>query len=234
MRAIGHITNRFFMSLPQHWQRFLSEQQQQAYYSSLQAKLAERAKLGAIIYPPSEQVFNAFQYVDIEQTKVVILGQDPYHGANQAHGLAFSVNKGVKVPPSLVNIYKELAQDVDDFVVPEHGDLSAWAQQGVLLLNTTLTVEQANANAHAKLGWQQFTDNAIKAVSERNSGCVFILWGSHAQKKTKLIDGDKHCILAGPHPSPLSAYRGFFGCQHFSRANQWLANQGKSVIDWQV
>ncbi|MGB0733258.1 MAG: uracil-DNA glycosylase, partial [Pontibacterium sp.] len=151
----------------------------------------------------------------------------------QAHGLCFSVKEGVKVPPSLVNIYKELADDVG-FDIPDHGYLESWAQQGVLLLNAVLTVEDSKANAHKDKGWEQFTDAVIAAVNERCEGVVFLLWGSYAQKKGRVIDTQKHCVLKGPHPSPLSAYRGFFGCKHFSQANQWLTSQGKTSINWQL
>ncbi|MCW8832320.1 MAG: uracil-DNA glycosylase, partial [Colwellia sp.] len=152
----------------------------------------------------------------------------------QAHGLAFSVQQGIKVPPSLVNIYKELSTDIDAFVTPNHGNLTTWAQQGVLLLNTVLTVQQGQAHSHAKWGWETFTDKVIEQINLHNKGCVFILWGAHAQKKGRNIDGNKHLILTGPHPSPLSAYRGFFGCKHFSKANLWLENHGKSTIDWRL
>ena len=166
--------------------------------------------------------------------KVVILGQDPYHGPRQAHGLCFSVLPGIKTPPSLVNMYKELAQDIDGFQIPAHGYLQSWAEQGVLLLNTVLTVEQGKAHSHAKTGWETFTDKVIEAVNQHQSGVVFLLWGSHAQKKGRFIDRNKHHVLAAPHPSPLSAHRGFFGCGHFSLANQILNAQGKTTIDWHL
>jgi uracil-DNA glycosylase len=165
---------------------------------------------------------------------VVILGQDPYHGAGQAHGLAFSVLPDIKVPPSLKNIYKELATDIEGFVTPLHGHLISWAEQGVLLLNTVLTVEEAKAHSHAKLGWETFTDAVINEINDKNSGCVFILWGAHAKKKGRNIKGNKHCILAGVHPSPLSAYRGFYGSKPFSKANDWLGEHHKDTIDWWI
>jgi uracil-DNA glycosylase len=165
---------------------------------------------------------------------VVILGQDPYHGPNQAHGLCFSVQLGVKTPPSLVNIYKELASDIPDFTMPQHGFLQSWAEQGVLLLNTVLTVEQSQAHSHAKIGWEQFTDVVIKQVSDHCQGLVFLLWGSHAQKKGLVINKQKHHVLSAPHPSPLSAYRGFLGCKHFSQTNEILQKQSKKTINWQV
>lgn len=221
------------------WRSVIAEQQKQPYYNELQKTLTEQRKAGEIIFPGEKDVLSAFSYCDLNEIKVVILGQDPYHGAgddgqSQAHGLAFSVNYGIKTPPSLVNIYKELTLDIDGFTTPQHGHLAEWAQQGVLLLNTVLTVKQGQAHSHAKLGWEQFTGAIINAINEKNSGCVFILWGSHAQKKGQEIDENKHCILAGPHPSPLSAYRGFFGCKHFSKANQWLMSNDKSPIIWQL
>jgi len=227
------------MNLPSQWQTLIEQEQRKPYFSNLQAEIAQQRQNGEVIFPFEEDVYNAFKYVDLADLKVVILGQDPYHGVGatgkpQAHGLAFSVQQGIKVPPSLANIYKELVQDIESFTTPDHGCLTAWAQQGVLLLNTVLTVKQGQANSHANLGWEQFTDVIIDAVNRLNSGCVFILWGSHAQKKGKAIDNNKHCILTGPHPSPLSAYRGFFGCQHFSQANKWLADHNLPTIDWRL
>jgi uracil-DNA glycosylase len=186
-----------------------------------------------VIYPPGSQWFAAFNSTPFDQVRLVILGQDPYHGAGQAHGLCFSVLPGVKVPPSLANIYKELADDLG-IVPPDHGCLTSWAQQGVLLLNATLTVEQANAGAHQGKGWEQFTDRAIRALNDQRQGIVFLLWGSYAQKKGAFIDQSRHLVLKSVHPSPLSAYRGFLGCKHFSAANQYLQQQGQSGIDWQL
>ena len=165
---------------------------------------------------------------------MVILGQDPYHGAGQAHGLSFSVQAGVAPPPSLVNIYKELADDIAGFQIPAHGCLQHWAEQGVLLLNTVLTVRAGQAHSHAALGWETFTDRVIAMLNQEREGLVFLLWGSHAQKKGAFIDRSRHCVLTAPHPSPLSAYRGFFGCKHFSQANAYLQQQGLAAIDWQV
>jgi uracil-DNA glycosylase len=221
------------------WQELLTSEQSKPYYKELSAKIAKQRENGEVIYPADNEIFSAFEHIDLTAIKVVILGQDPYHGTgndgqSQAHGLAFSVKPGIKIPPSLVNIYKELKTDIDDFILPLHGNLSHWAKQGVLLLNTVLTVKESQAHSHAKLGWEIFTDKMISALSEHNTGCVFMLWGSHAQKKGKDIDDDKHYVLAGPHPSPLSAYRGFFGCQHFSKANTWLKAHDKKIIDWQV
>ena len=222
------------MSLPPMWQALLNQEQAKPYFQTLTSTIAEQRNSGEVIYPPTAQVFNAFNGVDLNEVKVVILGQDPYHGEGQAHGLAFSVLPDVKVPPSLVNIYKELSTDIDGFITPSHGFLEPWAKQGVLLLNTVLTVKQANAHSHAKLGWETFTDAVIAKLNEDNEHCVFILWGAHAQKKGRDIDTDKHLVLAGPHPSPLSAYRGFFGSQPFSQANQWLESKGETIIDWRL
>ena len=217
-----------------HWQQIIEQEQLQDYYCQLQAEVAKQRGNGITVYPPENDVYNAFSAIDLPDVKVVIFGQDPYHGEGQAHGLAFSVQNGIKVPPSLVNIYKELTTDIDGFVTPVHGNLAAWAQQGVLLLNTVLTVQQGQAHSHAKLGWEMFTDKIIEQINLHNDGCVFILWGAHAQKKGRNIDNEKHLVLNGPHPSPLSVYRGFYGSKPFSKANVWLANYGKSAIDWRL
>ncbi|MGL5565722.1 MAG: uracil-DNA glycosylase, partial [Plesiomonas sp.] len=206
---------------------------QQPYFLDTMAYVAAERAAGKEIYPPEHDVFNAFRYTPFEQVKVVILGQDPYHGPNQAHGLCFSVLPGVPVPPSLVNMYKELAQDIAGFQIPQHGYLKSWADQGVLLLNTVLTVERGQAHSHAKLGWETFTDRVIAAVNEHRQGVVFLLWGAHAQKKGRIIDRQRHHVLTAPHPSPLSAHRGFLGCRHFSQTNQLLAQQNLPAIDWQ-
>ncbi|UPW18596.1 uracil-DNA glycosylase [Agarivorans sp. TSD2052] len=216
------------------WQSLLADEQQQDYFKQLNATVAQQRQAGKSIYPPTQQVFAAFDVTPVDQLKVVILGQDPYHGEGQAHGLSFSVPEGVKIPPSLRNIYKELASDVAGFTVPQHGNLSAWAEQGVLLLNTVLTVEHAKAHSHAKYGWEQYTDAVIKQINQHCQGIVFLLWGAHAQKKGLVIDANKHHILGAAHPSPLSAHRGFFGCGHFSQTNQLLTQQGKKAINWQV
>lgn len=188
---------------------------------------------GKVIFPVQADVFNAFKLTTPENLKVVILGQDPYHGLNQSHGLCFSVLKGNTIPPSLRNIYKELATDIADFEKPEHGNLSHWAQQGVLLLNTVLTVEQGQANSHKNVGWEQFTDGVISTINSEFDNVVFLLWGAPAQKKAMLIDKHRHTILTAVHPSPLSAYRGFFGCGHFSTTNRILTSLAKTPIDWQ-
>ncbi|NQZ81831.1 MAG: uracil-DNA glycosylase [Colwellia sp.] len=227
------------MTINSQWKNILAAEQNKSYFKILTSEITQQRANGETIYPSDHEVFSAFEYVDLTSIKVVILGQDPYHGAgnegqSQAHGLAFSVKYGIKTPPSLVNIYNELVTDIDGFSTPQHGNLISWAKQGVLLLNTVLTVKESQAHSHAKLGWEVFTDKIISEISAHNNGCVFMLWGAHAQKKGKNIDTDKHYILAGPHPSPLSAYRGFFGCQHFSKANNWLKAHDKKIIDWQV
>lgn len=215
------------------WHDVIGSEKTQAYFIDTLAYVANERQKGKIIYPPQADVFNAFRYTELADVKVVILGQDPYHGPGQAHGLSFSVLPGIKPPPSLVNMYKELEKDIPNFQRPTHGYLLSWAQQGVLLLNTVLTVEQGNAHSHAHLGWETFTDKVIAAINENREGVIFLLWGSHAQKKGRIIDSKRHHILKAPHPSPLSAHRGFLGCGHFSQTNQLLEQQGLSPIDWQ-
>lgn len=222
------------MGAPCTWLDVIAEEKQQDYFKqTLKFVETERAE-GKLVYPPESDVFNAFKATELADVKVVILGQDPYHGPHQAHGLCFSVLPGVKTPPSLANIYKELLQDIEGFVVPEHGYLQSWAEQGVLLLNTVLTVEQGKAHSHAKSGWETFTDRIIEAINQYQSGVVFLLWGAHAQKKGRVIDRTKHHVLQAPHPSPLSAHRGFFGSKPFSSANQRLIEQGLEPIDWHL
>ena len=218
-----------------NWATIIRQQQSLPYFQQLLTFLAEqRADHNIAIFPPQDQVFSAFDFTPFEQVKVVILGQDPYHGLNQAHGLAFSVLPNVKTPPSLANIYKELAQNIDGFITPKHGYLESWAKQGVLLLNTVLTVEQGKAHSHAKSGWETFTDHIIEQINQDLSGVIFLLWGAHAQKKGSKIDTNKHFVLSAPHPSPLSAHRGFLGCQHFSQTNQLLVSLNKAPIDWSL
>lgn len=188
----------------------------------------------AKVFPAESLVYNAFKLTPFRDVKVVILGQDPFHNDGQAHGLSFSVPEGISLPPSLRNIYTELETDIPGFVRPAAGDLSYWAEQGVLLLNAMLTVRAHEAGSHQQKGWEQFTDQVIAALSKESTGIVFILWGSYAQKKSALIDAKKHLILKAVHPSPLSAYRGFFGCKHFSMTNAYLEAQGKAPIDWQI
>ena len=215
------------------WQDALLPEFELPYMQHLKLFLQAEKQAGKIIYPRTSNWFYALESAPLDKVKVVILGQDPYHQAGQAHGLCFSVLPGIKTPPSLVNIYKELEMDLD--IVPaDHGHLESWARQGVLLLNSVLTVEESNANAHQGKGWEQFTDKIIETVNSQCEGVVFLLWGSYAQKKGARIDGERHCILTAPHPSPLSAYRGFFGCQHFSRANSYLESVGKQAINWRL
>ncbi|MCU5773919.1 uracil-DNA glycosylase [Erwiniaceae bacterium BAC15a-03b] len=214
------------------WHDVLAEEKQKPYFiETLNAVASERAA-GKTIYPPQKDVFNAFRLTELGAIKVVILGQDPYHGPNQAHGLAFSVLPGVAVPPSLVNMYKELVSDIAGFERPGHGFLESWAKQGVMLLNTVLTVEGGKAHSHARFGWETFTDNVIAAINQHREGVVFLLWGSHAQKKGSIIDRQRHHVLQAPHPSPLSAHRGFLGCGHFSKTNAYLSERGETPIDW--
>nr|WP_010132913.1 uracil-DNA glycosylase [Microbulbifer agarilyticus] len=215
------------------WYAVLESQFDQPYMAELRAFLQQEKQAGKSIFPPSTQVFNAFNSTPFDQVKVVILGQDPYHGAGQAHGLCFSVMPGVRIPPSLKNIYKEMESDLG-IVPPDHGCLQPWAEQGVLLLNATLTVEESKAGAHQGRGWEQFTDAAVHALAEQRDGLVFILWGSYAQKKGGFIDNRRHLVLRGPHPSPLSAHRGFFGTRPFSQANAYLQQRGAAPIDWSL
>lgn len=216
------------------WEDLIGEEKQQPYFTELLAFVTRERESGQTIYPQNSEEFNAFKFCPAAKCKVVIIGQDPYHGANQAHGLSFSVKKGNKIPPSLRNIYKELSQDIPGFISPSHGELTAWAEQGVLLLNTVLTVRDGHAHSHKNQGWERFTDTVISTISERLQGVVFLLWGAPAQKKASLINTNKHFIFKSAHPSPLSAHRGFLGCKHFSLANQTLEKSGQSPIDWQI
>ncbi|MHA6193359.1 uracil-DNA glycosylase [Pseudomonas wadenswilerensis] len=221
------------IKLEPSWKDALRAEFDQPYMHELREFLRQEKAAGKEIYPPGPLIFNALNSTPLDQVKVVILGQDPYHGPGQAHGLCFSVQPGVPTPPSLVNIYKELQRDLN-IDIPRHGYLQSWADQGVLLLNTTMTVERANAASHANKGWQFFTDRIIQVVSEQQPNTVFLLWGAHAQSKRKLIDASKHLVLTSVHPSPLSAYRGFLGCGHFSRTNKFLEQHGLTPIDWRV
>ncbi|MGL5037543.1 MAG: uracil-DNA glycosylase [Aeromonas sp.] len=215
------------------WNDVIDAEKKQDYFKQILATVSAERAAGKVIYPPDSDVFNAFSLTDFAKVKVVILGQDPYHGPDQAHGLCFSVQAGVRTPPSLVNIYKELQRDVAGFVTPNHGFLASWAEQGVLLLNTVLTVEAGHAHSHAKLGWEIFTDRIIEALNARREGVVFLLWGAHAQQKGRFIDRSRHHVLTAPHPSPLSAHRGFIGCGHFTQTNVLLEQQGHQPIRWQ-
>lgn len=214
------------------WQEALKEEFQKDYYHELMAKVSEAYENNQV-FPPANEVFNALNLTPLSQVKAVIIGQDPYHDVGQAHGLCFSVKPGVKVPPSLVNIYKELHDDLG-CNIPEDGYLVKWATQGVLMLNTVLTVNAHVANSHKGYGWEKFTDAIISKVNEEDRPIVFLLWGAPAQKKKKLLNNPKHLILEAPHPSPLSVYRGFWGCKHFSKTNDFLVKNGIEPIDWQL
>lgn len=215
------------------WLSKLEEEFQQPYMSALRSFLKDEKRAGKVIYPPVDDWFNAFAHTPFERVKVVVLGQDPYHGPGQAHGLCFSVQHGVDVPPSLLNIYKEIHRDLG-LPMPRHGCLESWADQGVLLLNSVLTVERGNAGAHQGKGWERFTDRVVDLLNRERQGLVFLLWGSYAHKKGALIDRSRHLVLQAPHPSPLSAHRGFLGCGHFSKANEYLREHGQAAIDWSV
>ena len=222
------------IDLEPSWLEVLHEEFDKNYMVNLREFLKTEKAAGYKIYPKGSDIFNAFSKTPFDELKVVIIGQDPYHGVNQAHGLSFSVQKGITPPPSLKNIYKELLTDIPGFAIPSHGDLTEWAEQGVLLLNATLTVRDSTPASHQKKGWEEFTDQVIKTISEKKEGIVFILWGSYAQAKAELIDQKKHFIIKSPHPSPFSADRGFFGSKPFSKTNAILAKEGKKPIDWQI
>ncbi|MCP5161601.1 MAG: uracil-DNA glycosylase [Hahellaceae bacterium] len=220
-------------ALQGQWHSLLEPELSQPYMRQLREFLFQQKQAGKVIFPPGSKIFNAFNHTPFERVKVVILGQDPYHGPGQAHGLCFSVQPGVPVPPSLVNIFKEIRNDLG-IEPPGHGCLTSWADQGVLLLNAVLTVEQGMANAHQGKGWEHFTDRAIALLNEQCEGIVFMLWGSYAQKKGQLINRQRHRVLTAPHPSPLSAHRGFLGCKHFSLANEYLLSRGQTPINWRL
>ncbi len=214
------------------WTPWLKEEWQQPYFVKLASFIHEEYETKAI-YPPKQQVFSAFENCDINDVKVVILGQDPYHQKGQAHGMCFSVNPGVPVPPSLQNIYKELQSDLGCYI-PDNGYLMPWARQGVFLLNTVLSVQDSRPRSHAGKGWEIFTDHAIMRINEKKEPVVFLLWGRDARNKARMLDHSRHLVLEAPHPSPLSAYNGFFGCRHFSRANEFLVSKGLTPVDWQI
>jgi uracil-DNA glycosylase len=222
------------IDLEPSWLEVLRDEFEKDYMLKLKQFLKEEKEAGHKVYPKGSDIFNAFNKTPFDNLKVVILGQDPYHGANQAHGLSFSVQKGITPPPSLKNIYKELVTDIPGFAIPNHGDLTEWAEQGVLLLNASLTVRESTPGSHQKKGWEEFTDTVIKTISEKKEGIVFILWGAFAQAKAELIDQKKHFIIKSPHPSPFSADRGFFGSKPFSKTNAILVKEGKKPIDWQI
>lgn len=219
-------------AMPNRWENFALNEQKKEYLLSLKLKLKEELISGKTIYPPKKEIFKAFELTAPENTKVIILGQDPYHNFNQANGLCFSVNEKQLLPPSLKNIFKELEDDLG-IKNYEHGDLSSWAKQGVLLMNTSLTVEKGKPGSHLKFGWEQLTDQVIRSFNKKKK-IVFMLWGKSAAKKKKLIDEDKHFILEASHPSPFSCHKGFFGCNHFSRCNNFLKTSGKEEINWQI
>lgn len=214
------------------WAAALKGEYSKPYYKELYLKVNEAYRTERV-FPPADDIFNAFHFTPLSQVKAVILGQDPYHGEGQAHGLCFSVRAGVEIPPSLENIYKELHDDLG-CSIPETGDLTPWAEQGVLLLNTVLTVRAHAANSHRGIGWEQFTDAAIRAINDLDRPVVFMLWGSPARAKKAMLNNPRHLILEAPHPSPLSAYRGFFGCRHFSKCNDFLIKNGVEPVDWDL
>ena len=218
------------VKIEKSWQEVLQTEFDKPYFENL-VGFVKQEYASNTIFPPAGQIFNAFNTCPFNNVKVVILGQDPYHGPGQAHGLCFSVNDGIQFPPSLQNIFKEITSDLG-IPAPKTGNLTRWAAQGVLLLNATLTVRASQAGSHQGRGWEEFTDAVIKTISEKAENVVFILWGSYAIKKKSLINAAKHCILTAPHPSPLSSYRGFFGCKHFSQTNTYLASKGKTPIEW--
>ena len=221
------------VKIEESWKQALEPEFSKPYFHNIVVHLKTERTQGKTIYPPGSLIFNAFNTTPLDKVKVVILGQDPYHGPGQAHGLCFSVQQGVPPPPSLVNIFKELKEDVG-MRIPAHGNLTHWAEQGVFLLNASLTVRAGEPMSHAKIGWASFTDTVIKTISERKKQVVFLLWGKFAQEKRSLIDESKHLILRSVHPSPLSAHGGFFGCKHFSQTNEYLVSKGMDPIDWQL
>ncbi len=222
------------IALEPSWLAVLGEEFEKPYMTDLKKFLQNEKEAGQVVYPKNADIFRAFNDTPFDKVEVVILGQDPYHGPNQAHGLSFSVQKGIAIPKSLINIYKELATDIPGFTKPAHGNLEEWAKQGVLLLNATLTVRAGEAASHQKKGWEIFTDKVIHTLSEKRTGIVFILWGAYAQSKIPLIDQSKHFIIKSVHPSPLSVERGFWGSKPFSKTNAYLEKEGKKPIDWQI
>jgi len=224
------IYNMSQVNIHPSWNNVLKDEFEKSYFTELTSFVRDEYKKGEV-YPPGSQIFAAFDHCAYDDVKVVILGQDPYHGLKQANGLCFSVSKEVRIPPSLQNIYKELQTDLGK-EIPTHGDLQHWAEQGVLMLNATLTVRKGQAASHQGKGWEEFTDSVIKLLSEEKTGLVFLLWGNYAKRKGEVIDREKHLVLEAAHPSPLSAYNGFFGCHHFSQANQYLLLQGEEEIKW--
>jgi len=221
------------VDLHDQWLEHLSQEFNAEYMQTLSGFLRAEKAAKKVIYPQGSHIFAALNTTPLDSVKVVLLGQDPYHGPNQAHGLSFSVPQGVPPPPSLKNIYKELCDDLN-LTIPTHGNLRYWAEQGVLLLNSVLTVEQSLAGSHQGRGWEQFTDKVIEVINQQRNSVVFLLWGAYAQKKGQVIDGTRHLVLKAPHPSPLSVHRGFFGCKHFSQTNAYLLQTAQAEIDWQI
>ena len=222
------------VKLESSWLKVLNREFDKEYMKKLKQFLVDEKKDGKTIYPKGDDIFNAFTLTPFDKVKVVILGQDPYHGFNQAHGLSFSVQNGVRFPPSLKNIFKELQTDIEGFKIPENGDLSDWAKQGVLMLNSSLTVNAGDAGSHQEKGWENFTNEVIKVLSDKKENIIFILWGKFAQEKEEFIDTTKHHIIKSKHPSPFSAYSGFFGSKPFSKTNEILKSLGSSEIDWNL
>ncbi len=220
--------------LDKSWKDVLKDELNSENMQQLQNFLNNEQEKGVIVYPPSAKIFNAFNHTPYSKVKIVILGQDPYHGINQAHGLSFSVVDGTPPPPSLKNIFKELKNEYPDYREPKNGDLTSWAERGVLLLNSALTVEASKAGSHQKKGWEIFTNSVISQLSEKRNGIIFMLWGNYAKDKAAIIDQNKHYILTAAHPSPLSAYKGFFGCNHFTEANEILQKENLGKINWQL
>lgn len=231
--AAKEVVAKAMQSLHASWQPHLGDELEKDYMYELCAFLVSEKQAGKIIFPPMSQLFNAFEFTPFEQVKVVILGQDPYHGPDQAHGLCFSVQAGVRPPPSLKNIFKEINNELG-IEFSDNGCLTSWTEQGVLLLNSVLTVEQNNAGSHQGKGWEQFTDRVIEVLNEQHEGLIFLLWGKYAQDKATVIDCSRHLVLSSPHPSPFSAHRGFLGNGHFVKANDYLQAQGKTPIDWRL
>lgn len=220
------------IKLSSSWLAVIKDEFDRPYMKALREFLQFEKEQGKIIFPKNNEIFAALDTTAFDDVKVVILGQDPYHGESQAHGLSFSVRSGIRLPPSLLNIYKEIESEFDVKMPRDKGDLTSWARQGVLLLNATLTVEMAKAGSHQKRGWEEFTDRVIRELNDRHQNIVFLLWGSYAQKKGSFIDREKHLVLESVHPSPLSAHRGFFGCGHFKKANDYLAAHNRTVTEW--
>lgn len=221
------------VKIEEYWKEALANEFEKPYFKTITEHIKTEKEQGKTIYPPGPLIFNAFNQTPLPNVKVVLLGQDPYHGPRQAMGLSFSVPRGVPPPPSLVNIFKELQDDIG-MPLPNHGDLTHWAEQGVMLLNAALTVRAGDANSHSKIGWHQFTDAVIHTISQKQPAVVFLLWGKFAQQKTELINLGKHHVLKAAHPSPLAAHNGFFGCRHFSKTNEWLMKKGLDAIDWRI